>query len=278
MSQTSKEQQFKIPFLVTIPHSGEKIPDLTPWLKNLPEEILMSDVDRFVDVLYMPALQALQIPSQKTDWHRYAVDLNRIPEDVDQSSVVGALKNAGAHPDGYHWVMTKGEVQLMTAPISQLDHQLLTELIYEPFHQGVRNYYELFKKNHFKTTYHLDAHSMPSLGTRMHKDPGQYRADVVVSDCNGKSCSKEFKDLVIAAYVTAGFKVGYNWPYLGGRVTEQYGKPTLNQHAIQVELNRALYMDEITKKIKPEAEQVKSKIQVALTYIKSELPKLLGSQ
>ena len=263
MSQTSNEKQFKIPFLVTIPHSGEKIPDLTPWLKNLPEEILMSDVDRFVDVLYKPALQALQIPYQ-------------IPEDVDQASVVGAVKKAGTHPDGYHWVMTKGEVQLMTAPMSQLDHQKLTELIYEPFHQGVRNYYELFKKHHFKTTYHLDAHSMPSLGTRMHKDPGEYRADIVVSDCSGKSCSSEFKDLVIAAYVKAGFKVGYNWPYLGGRVTEHYGKPAQNQHAIQVELNRALYMDEKTKKIKPEAEQVKSKIQVALTYIKSELPKLLG--
>lgn len=278
MSQTSNDQQFKIPFLVTIPHSGEKIPELTPWLKNLPEEVLMSDVDRFVDVLYKPALEALHIPSQKTEWHRYAVDLNRIPQDVDQSSVIGAVKKAGAHPDGYHWVMTKNEVTLMPSPISQNDHQKLTELIYEPFHQGVRNYYELFKKNNFKVVYHLDAHSMPSLGTRMHKDPGEYRADIVVSDCSGKSCSTAFKDLVIAAYVTAGFKVGYNWPYLGGRVTEHYGKPEQNHHAIQVELNRALYMDEKTKKIKPEAEQVKSKIQKALTYIKSELPKLLSTQ
>ena len=94
MSQTSNDQLSEIPFLVTIPHSGEKIPDLTPWLKSLPEEILMSDVDRYVDVLYVPALEALKIPFQKTEWHRYAVDLNRIPDDVDQNSVVGAVKKA----------------------------------------------------------------------------------------------------------------------------------------------------------------------------------------
>ena len=60
-------------FLVTIPHSGEDIPDLTPWLKSLSEEILMCDVDRFVDLLYQPSLEALQIPFVKTRWHRYAV-------------------------------------------------------------------------------------------------------------------------------------------------------------------------------------------------------------
>ncbi|WP_161971440.1 N-formylglutamate amidohydrolase, partial [Escherichia coli] len=57
------------------------------------------------------------------------------------------------------------------------------------------------------------------------------RADIVVSDSKGKSCDPRFKDLVIAAYASAGFKVGYNWPYFGGRVTEQYGDPKREQHA-----------------------------------------------
>ena len=89
------------------------------------------------------------------------------------------------------------------------------------------------------------------MGTRMHRDPGERRADIVVSDCLGKSCDPHFRDLVIAAYTISGFKVGYNWPYMGGRVTEQYGHPSKGQHAIQVELNRALYMDEKTKKLLP---------------------------
>jgi N-formylglutamate deformylase len=263
-----------VPFFVSIPHSGEQVPDLTPWLKSLPEEILMSDVDRYVDLLYKPSLESLEIPSQQTSWHRYAVDLNRIPTDIDASSVMGAPKLEGTHYDGYHWVMTKNEVRLLPAPMGPETHQELTQLIYEPFHAGVRNHYSFFKSKNFKNVFHLDAHSMPSLGTRLHRDPGETRADVVISDCLGKSCSPKYRDLVIAAYATSGFKVGYNWPYMGGRVTEQYGLPDRGQHAIQVELNRSVYMDEKTKQLLPQYPDVQNKLVKALTYIKTELPKI----
>ena len=267
MSQT-------VPFFISIPHSGEKIPDQAAWLKQLPETVLMSDVDRYVDRLYKPVLSDLQIPYQTTEWHRYAVDLNRIPEDISQSSVQGAAKEKGAHLDGYHWVMTKSEELIMAQPMTLETHQQLTQLIYEPFHAGVRNHYKNFKDQGFENIFHLDAHSMPSLGTRMHRDPGEKRADVVVSDCLGKSCSPKYRDLVIAAYAIAGFKVGYNWPYMGGRVTEQYGKPNLGQQALQVEISRSLYMNEVDKQILDSHIEVSAKIKKAVSYIKSELPKL----
>ena len=162
----------------------------------------------------------------------------------------------------------------MPQPMSRKTHDQLTEIIYEPFHAGIRNHYVFFKNKNFKNIFHIDAHSMPSLGTRMHKDPGQKRADIVVSDCLGKSCHPHFKDLVIAAYASAGFKVGYNWPYMGGRVTEHYGQPRAGQQVLQVELNRGLYMDEKTKHILPEHQQIQQKILKALSYIKSELPKI----
>jgi N-formylglutamate amidohydrolase len=273
MSQTKLAHQ-QTPFLITLPHSGEKVPAQTPWLNSLPEEILMSDVDRFVDILYKPVIESLQISSQKTQWHRYAVDLNRFPTDVDQDSVLGAEKKSGSHTDGYHWVMTKNEVRLMPQPMSLKNHEELTQLIFEPFHEGIRNHYAFYEKLNFKKIYHIDAHSMPSLGTRMHKDPGERRADLVVSDCFGKSCSKEFSDLVIAAYVKAGFKVGYNWPYMGGRLTEFYGKPQVGHHVIQVELNRSLYMDEQTKKINSSFVETQNKITKAIESIYSELANL----
>ncbi len=270
MSQTNLAHQ-EVPFFISIPHAGEMIPDQTPWLKNLHEEVLMSDVDRYVDRLYQPALNQLRIPFQQTQWHRYAVDLNRFPSDVDVDSVLGSKNKSGSHSDGYHWVMTKNEFKLMAQPMTLEVHKNLTQLIFEPFHEGIRNLYSFFKNKSFKEVYHLDAHSMPSVGTRMHKDPGEMRADVVVSDCSGQSCTPEFRDLVIAAYVTAGFKVGYNWPYLGGRVTEFYGKPDQGQQTIQVELNRKLYMDEKTKKIHDGHIFVQQKITTALIRIKSEL-------
>ena len=256
---------------VSIPHSGEKIPAEAAWLKALPEEILMCDVDRYVDRLYLPSLQSLKIPYVKTDWHRYVVDLNRIPEDVDAASVQGSKNPAGMHDRGYHWCVTTHNQTLMTAPMSQALHQQLTDLIYKPFHLQIQTVARDLLKNNSQI-YHLDVHSMPSVGTKMHRDPGQHRADIVVSDCGGTSCKSSFKDLVIAAYCTAGFKVAYNWPYVGGRVTEQYGRPNLGHHALQVELARDLYMDEKTKQFNADqALKVQEKITQALTYIQSQV-------
>lgn len=256
-----------IPFFVTIPHSGEEVPDFCTWLSGLSEPHLMCDVDRYVDVLYAPVLETAKIPYIKTKWHRYAGDLNRIPEDVDSSSVEGNTNPKGMHNRGFHWTVTTTNLPLMSKPMSQEMHDKIVKLIYEPFHESVRNQYAKFREQSAKKIYQIDAHSMPSLGTKMHRDPGERRADIVVSDCGQKSSSKEFVDLVIAAYVRAGFKVGYNWPYLGGRVSEQYGNPERGQHVVQVELNRDLYMDEVTKKLKPSSTDVQKKLQTAIAYV-----------
>lgn len=256
--------------IISIPHSGEKVPDFCTWLHSLPEEVLMCDVDRYVDFLYEPSLQKLKLPFIKTQWHRYAADLNRVPEDIDQDSVMGNTNPSGKFDRGFHWVITTQGTQLMKTPISQKMHDDLVELVYKPFHQSISDLVSNAKKAGAKTIYHLDVHSMPSLGTKMHKDPGERRADIVVSDSIGKSSSPEFVDLIISSYTRAGFKVGYNWPYVGGRLTEQYGQPEQNHHTVQVELNRALYMNEETKKLIPEkAEKIQEKIDKALARIQA---------
>lgn len=261
------------PLLVTIPHSGEKVPTETPWLSKLDEVLLMYDVDRFVDRLYEPALKKLGLPNVKTEWHRYAVDLNRLPDDVDVDSVIGHANASGKFPRGLHWaITTKGE-RLMAEPMTAELHDLLVLKYFEPFHSQVRDEMAKLQKTGAKEIYHIDAHSMPSLGTKEHRDPGERRADVVISDCSGTSCSPEFRDLVIAAYEKAGFKTRVNWPYLGGRVTETYGKPAAGVHSIQVELNRALYMNEATKQLNVETlGSVQSKITEALEGVYAALP------
>ncbi len=262
-------------FLVTIPHSGEKIPDQAPWLKSLPEEILMCDVDRYVDRLYEPSLKKLNIPFVKTEWHRYAVDLNRVPEDVDVTTVQGSQNAAGVHNRGFHWQVTTYNHTLMKEPIDLATHTKLRQLIYEPFHQSIKKIYDDFKAQGYKKTFHLDAHSMPSVGTKMHRDPGQRRADVVVSDGSGRCASENYVDLVLTSYLRAGLKAAYNWPYLGGRVTEQYGNPALGREVLQVELNRDLYMDETSKKLKDlAADEVAQKINKALARILQNLSRL----
>lgn len=260
------------PFFVSIPHSGERIPPETPWLTHLPETLLMYDVDRYVDRLYEPNLSKLNVPCVKTEWHRYAVDLNRWKDDVDADSVRQHANPSGKFPRGLHWSITTAGEKIMTEPMAQELHELLVREYFDPFHRAVRARYDAFRKLGQLPIYHLDAHSMPSVGTKEHRDPGERRKDIVVSDCKGTSCSKRYLEIVMQAYADAGFDVGHNWPYFGGRVTETYGHPEQGQEAIQVELNRALYMDEASKKLLPEkALEVTARIGRALESILKSL-------
>lgn len=242
-----------IPFFITVPHAGEKVPVEATWLKGLVEPILMSDVDRYVDQFYVPVAETFGLPVIAADIHRYVVDLNRIPEDIDQDAVAESSNPPGLFTTGFHWSQTMNGARLIKKPISMKLHQQLTQKYFQPFHEKIEKQYADFKTAGFKKIYHLDGHSMPSKGTVNHRDPGGERPQIVVSDRDGTSCDPRYKDIVIESYRSAGFEVSYNWPYKGGRITETYGKPQNGRHAIQVEMNRNLYMDEITKKKKPEA-------------------------
>jgi N-formylglutamate deformylase len=235
-----------VPLIVTIPHSGEDVPLEVHWLQNLKEEVLMCDVDRYVDQLYRPILSKLQIPHVVTRWHRYVVDLNRFSDDVDEDSVCGHKNPSGTYSKGLHWVYTTKGVRLMPTPIPVEFHNALIEKYYEAFHLEIAS---KCKGLNAKTIYHIDAHSMPSVGTRAHADPGETRAEVVISDLHGKSCDPRFRDLVVKAYSESGLQVRMNWPYVGGRITERYGQPSQGHHTIQVELRRNLYMNEGTLKL-----------------------------
>jgi N-formylglutamate deformylase len=258
--------------VMTVPHAGERVPPQCKWLQGLNEKILMCDVDRYVDKLYAPMFLKENVVSIIAPWHRYAVDLNRIPSDVDVSSLEGSPHPAGKFKNGFHWVQTTQGDTLIKSPLSKELHLQLLELIFHPFHRTVTALYEEIKN--IGPIFHLDVHSMPSLGTSMHRDPGERRADIVVSDSLGKSSRTDFVDLVITSYVRAGFKVAYNWPYVGGRITEQYGRPSDDQHVVQVELNRSLYMDEVSKKLLPEWERTQTKLAAAVELVLAGLPKL----
>lgn len=260
---------------LSVPHSGEKVPAETTWLHHLPEQLLMFDVDRYVDRLYRPAVETLDLPWVVAEWHRYVVDLNRLPDDVDAGSVLGAPHSVGQFNQGFHWVKTTGGFELMKSPISEALHRQLESKYFWPFHHQVESLYKKFREAGAKKIYHIDAHSMPSRGTSAHRDPGEERADIVVSDFHGKSCETWFRHLVVNSYQEAGFKVAVNWPYIGGRVTQTYGQPDRGQHAIQVELKRSLYMDENSKTLRDETEEeVQAKLTFAIQKIHSQLPEI----
>lgn len=244
----SQGQRFS-QLLVTLPHSGELIPPEAAWLKALPERLLMYDVDRYVDELYEPALCRLKIPTVVAPYHRYACDLNRFASDVDESTVHGSANKRGMFTRGLHWAITTAGEPLMPAPISLETHRAIVERCFTPFHQAVHETSAVMRRalGAGGVLYHLDLHSMPSLGTQEHRDPGSWRTDLVVSNQDGKSSSAAFFRLVCDVGLAQGFTVAENWPYKGGRITEAYGRPEDGWETIQIELNRKLYMNEQTK-------------------------------
>ncbi|MCB0412634.1 MAG: N-formylglutamate amidohydrolase, partial [Bdellovibrionales bacterium] len=195
-------------------------------------------------------------------------------EDVDKDSVIDAPLPSGSHTTGLHWVKTTRGQILMKEPISKALHEELVKKYFRPFHHSVESMYQKFRSQGFEQVYQIDAHSMPSKGTKAHRDPGEMRAEVVISDQEGKSCEPKFAELVLAAYQKAGFQIKMNWPYVGGRVTQTYGRPEKGQHCIQVELNRGLYMDEETKKLNEgRVHEISEKLTIALRYVQAELDK-----
>ncbi len=234
--------------MVTSPHSGEIIPSEAVWLMGVDPRVLLTDVDRFVHEIYGPICLNLKIPFVAMNFHRYVLDLNRLPTDIDANSVEGAgCEGQSLFVSGYHWVQTTEGHPLLTQPISRNLHDQITRLYFDPFHQRVSEVEKNLILVHGLPRYHLDVHSMPSVGRVGHRDSGEARPDIVISDCSGKSSSLEFKDLVVSVFKKQGFRVAYNWPYLGGRMVETYGRPSEGRHSLQVELNRSLYMDEKTK-------------------------------
>jgi N-formylglutamate amidohydrolase len=92
----------------------------------------------------------------------------------------------------------------------------------------------------------IDCHSMPHEALENMGPPGAGRPDVVLGDRFGATASGAVMDQVEAAFIAAGLKVARNMPFAGAYITQHYGRPSRHQHAIQVEIDRALYMDEAT--------------------------------
>lgn len=262
----------ELPFFISCPHSGEKLPPEANWLLGKNEVTLLRDVDRFVDLFYRPISKELDIPFIFSPWSRYVIDLNRFPGDIDKDSVKDSINPSGSHTSGLHWVKTSHDEVLMNTPISRELHDILVAAYFEPFHKSIQNHFDHYKHKGHKRVFHLDAHSMPSMGKQMHRDPGEKRKEIVISDQDGTSCDPKFRDLIVDAYKSAGFEVALNWPYKGGRITQTYGNPANGRHTIQVEMNRAIYMNEDTKELLvDEHKEVLDKIQKTIKTITTEL-------
>jgi len=236
------------PVLVEVPHSGLHVPpEVEPEIDTTPSAVLR-DSDIYVDQLYQRAPEngATLLVSRVS---RYVVDLNRGPEEVDSAAVPRHPRARHIPARGVVWRARTDGTPLLRAPLTIEQFTQRLSRFYEPYHQTLREVAAQIRKEHGQVMI-LAAHSMPSTGRRVLGGGAVRRADVVPGTRGRSTADGRIIDLIDSHFREAGLSVKHDDPYRGGWTTSSYGAPKRKQHAVQIELNRALYVDERTSEIK----------------------------
>lgn len=232
------------PLLVEVPHASVVVPDVVKTELSAPSDALFRDADIYVDELYAnaPALGAALLCSRVS---RYVVDLNRAQDDVDSATVSDHPAPVGAQPRGVVWRATTDGRPVLTRPLTFEALRKRLARFYVPYHEALRQTLEEMRARHGYAIL-LAGHSMPSRGRSLHIDAGERRADIVPGTQGRTTADPRVIELVERHFKDAGLSVRHDDPYKGGFATTFYGRPHAGFHAIQIEINRALYVDEET--------------------------------
>lgn len=241
-----------LPLVVSSPHSGRNYPQKFVAASDLTSLRLRSSEDSFVDEIFNSA-PTLGAPFIKALFPRAFLDVNRQPFELDPSMFSDILPDfvttqnsrISAGLGTIARVVSNGE-KIYRDKLTFIEAETRINDFYWPYHQTLKTLID-DTKNKFGYCILLDCHSMPS-GTTKYKN--SYRSstahlgDIVLGDCYGTSCHRDIINSAIDILSGYGFSIRRNIPYAGGFITRNYGKPRESVHAIQIELNRALYMDE----------------------------------
>jgi N-formylglutamate deformylase len=244
--QVIEPAQCKGPVLFNSPHSGSTYPQAFLVASRLDLATLRRSEDSFVDELIAGVVKC-GFPMMQAHFPRCFVDVNREPYELDPRMFEGRLPSfantrsmrvAGGLGTVARVVGDAQEIYDQRIPVNDALRRI--ESLYKPYHRVLRR---LFTKLHrdFGTAVLIDCHSMPS--SAGHKDDRE-RPEVVLGDRYGTSCVALVAETVEQTLRDLGYSISRNKPYAGGFITEHYGNPAAGLHAIQLEINRALYMDE----------------------------------
>jgi N-formylglutamate amidohydrolase len=232
----------KRPVVVEIPHAGLALDSQSMVWSIAPVCSIVKDADLYVDRLYQdaPELGATVISSSMS---RYVCDLNRSERDIDKLSVQGGLGEGTPH--GLVWRRTADGDFALSGPLPTAEYERRRDCYYRPYHEALRRLLDSLR-NEFGYVILLCAHSMPSRGKAGTPDAGRIRADLVPGTRGKTTAGAPVIDVAERLASRFGWSLRHDYPYRGGFTTGHYGRPAQGLHAIQLELSRALYMDEQT--------------------------------
>ncbi len=246
------------PVVFNSPHSGSVYPSGFLATARLDHANLRRSEDFCVDRLIAGAV-ARGHPVMRAHFPRCYVDVNREPYELDPRMFDGRLPTfantrsmrvAGGLGTVARVVGDAQEIYQQRIPVDEALRRI--EALYKPYHRALRRLLNGALQQ-FGAAVLVDCHSMPSTSSNRDERP---RADVVIGDRYGTSCAPAVTEAVEEALREAGYSVSRNKPYAGGFITEHYGNPGGGLHALQIELNRALYMDEQRFELSPSHAQL----------------------
>src|SRR5882724_11729440 len=242
-----------LPLVLASPHSGSEYPADFLAASRLDPWALRRSEDSFVDELFASAPH-LGAPLLSARFPRAYVDVNREAYELDPNMFCDALPkfvNAGSPRvrmglGTIARLVASGE-EIYAEKLRFAEVQARIERHYRPYHQVLSGLVEETDAL-FGGCLLIDCHSMPSgVGSGC----GRTWADIVLGDCHGSACAPEILEAARRFLAERGFAVAINTPYAGGFTTDHYGRPDLHRHALQIEINRALYMNEQNYRRKP---------------------------
>ncbi len=239
-----------VPLVFASPHSGRDYPDDFVANAALDPVALRRSEDSFVDELFAAA-PAFGAPLLKALFPRAFIDPNREPFELDPAMFVDELPSyansqssrVAAGLGTIPKVVSNGR-EIYRAKLKFAEAAERINVYYRPYHKALAALVEETVER-FGFCVLIDCHSMPSVGGPLDPDTGRGRADFVLGDGFGNACEDRVTAAVERALRTQGHSVIRNKPFAGGFTTRHYGKPSTGVHALQIEINRALYMDEL---------------------------------
>ena len=242
------------PIVFASPHSGTAYP--TDFIANSPLDLLAlrRSEDSYVDRLFSSAPEH-GLPLLRAIFPRAFIDPNREPFELDPSMFEDTLPgyvNTGsmrvtAGLGTIPRVVSSGK-EIYSDKLQFSEAAQRINNIYRPYHKMLKTLLDNTRQK-FGCYVLIDCHSMPSVGGAHDPDAGHHRPDIVLGNCFATACNEYVINFVEKIFEGFGYRVSRNKPFAGGFTTHHYGSPQGGLHALQIEINRALYMDE--KSIKP---------------------------
>ncbi len=246
--EVSAPAEQRLPFVFNSPHSGRYYPLSFVQASRLDSVSIRNSEDCYVDELFA-CVTRLGAPLLKANFPRAFLDVNREPYELDPRMFAEPLppfaNSQSARVAGGLGTVPRlvAEGQLIypgRIPLAEALYRI--EELYKPYHATLDQLLRATQQQ-FGFAVLIDCHSMPG-GSRAGEIGS--RPDFIVGDRFGRSCNERLTQAAIELLQGLGYTVVHNKPYAGGFITEYYGRPATACHALQIEVNRSLYVNEQT--------------------------------